>query len=108
MNGAPRAITQAGADRATTAAGIAGMARRGNGQVNAAPEGAIHGRDCGADGSRPAAGGRFGVTLHATMREILAAELAHARACREPYRHIEAALQRAATALMRAELEAGR
>ena len=48
------------------------------------------------------------MTLHATMREILAAELAHARACREPYRHIEAALQRAATALMRAELEAGR
>ena len=48
------------------------------------------------------------MTLHATLREILAAELAHARARREPYRHIEAALQRAATALMRAELEAGR
>ena len=108
MNGPAGAIAQAGADRATSSAGIAGMARRGNGQIQPAPEAAIPGRDCGADGSRPAAGGRFGVTLHATMREILAAELAHARACREPYRHIEAALQRAATALMRAELEAGR
>ncbi len=108
MNGPARAITQAGADRATPRAGIAGMARGGNGQIQPAPEGAIPGRDCGADGSRPAAGGRFGVTLRATLREILAAELAHARARREPYRHIEAALRQAAVALMRAELEAGR
>ena len=44
--------------------------------------------------------------LQATYREILAAELAHARARREPFQHIEAALKRANHELMRAELEA--
>ena len=108
MNGPARAIAQAGGYIKAAAAGVAGVVRRGHGKINAAPEATIPGRDCGADGSRPAAGGRFGVTLHATHREILAAELAHARARREPYIHIEAALRQAATALMRAELEAGR